>query len=88
MDSGPARKSAHPGMTKMSSCPGLSQASTSFDGTRRKKTWMAGTSPAMTTKKFRQRDVYHFHARAIHQRFRMTARNRRRACVWRAGITG
>jgi hypothetical protein len=35
---------------------------------------------------FRQRDVYHFHARAIHQRFRMTARNRRRSCVWRAGI--
>jgi hypothetical protein len=36
MDSGPARKSAHPGMTKV----------------------------------FRQRDVYHFHARAVYQRFR------------------
>jgi hypothetical protein len=32
---------------------------------------MAGTSPAMTAKKFRQRDVYHFHARAIYQRFRL-----------------
>jgi hypothetical protein len=30
-----------------SSCPGLSRASTSY-GSGGKKTWMAGTSPAMT----------------------------------------
>jgi hypothetical protein len=49
---------------------------------------MAGSSPAMTEKNFRQRDVYHFHARAIYQRFRMTARIQASACVWRAGIAG
>jgi hypothetical protein len=42
--------------------------------------------PGHDEKKFRQRDVYHFHARAIYQRFRMTARNCRHACVWRACI--
>jgi hypothetical protein len=35
---------------------------------------------------FRQRDVYHFHARAIYQRFRMTARIPANPCVWRGCI--
>jgi hypothetical protein len=39
-------------------------------------------------KKIRQRDVYHFHARAVYQRFRMTARIPVRPCVWRGCIAG
>jgi hypothetical protein len=52
--------------------------------------WIPGlrqeAHPGMTNKKFRQRDVYHFHARAVYQRFRMTARIPVSPCVWRAGI--
>jgi len=44
--------------------------------------------PGHDEKFFRQRDVYHFHARAIYQRFRISARTPANPCVWRAGITG
>jgi hypothetical protein len=68
--------------------PGLVPGIHVFDEHRRKKTWMAGTSPAMTRSFFVNAMFTTFMRVRFTNVFDVTAPSLARACVWRACIAG